>query len=84
MTKVKYNTSYNITASKDGYLSASVQKQVPQGNATASVNIILEKTTDWGFVGIIVIIAIVVLLLFAAIRIFGKRSGHHIMRRNEI
>jgi hypothetical protein len=84
MTKVKYNTSYNITASKDGYLSASVQKQVPQGNATASVNISLEKTTDWGFVTIIVIIAVIVLLLFAAVRIFGKRSGHHIMRRNEI
>ncbi len=84
MTRVKYNTLYNITASKDGYLSASVQKQVPQGNATASVNISLEKSMDWGFIGIIVIIAIVVLLLFAAVRMFGRRPGHHVMRRNEI
>ena len=84
ITKVKFNTIYNITASKDGYQSASVQKQVIQGNATASVNISLEKTTDWGFIGIIVIIVIVVLVLFAAIRMFGKRPGHHIMRRNEI
>ncbi|HSQ93593.1 MAG TPA: hypothetical protein VLL74_04805, partial [Methanoregula sp.] len=75
---------YNITASKEGYLSASVQKEVIQGNATASVNISLEKTTDWGFIGIIVIIVVIVLLLFAALRIFGRRPGRHIMRRNEI
>jgi hypothetical protein len=84
LAKVKFNTPYNITASKDGYQSASVQKQVIQGNATASINISLEKTTDWGFVGIIVIIAIVVLVLFAAIRMFGKRPGRHITRRNDI
>jgi hypothetical protein len=84
VTKVKFNQIYNITASHDGYQAASVQKQVIQGNATASVNISLEKTMDWGFIGMIVIIAIVVLVLFAAIRIFGKKPGHHIMRRNEI
>jgi hypothetical protein len=84
VTKVKFNQIYNITASHDGYQTSSVQKQVMQGNATASVNISLEKTTDWGFISIIVIIVIVVLILFAAIRIFGRRPGHHIMRRNEI
>jgi hypothetical protein len=84
MTKVKFNTPYNITASKDGYLSASVQKQIVQGNSSASVNISLEKTTDWGFIWIIVIVVVVILVLFAAFRIFGRRPGHHIMRRNEI
>jgi Carboxypeptidase regulatory-like domain len=84
VTKVKFNTPYNITVSKDGYQSALVQKEVIQGNTTVSVNISLEKNTDWGFIGIIIIIAIVVLLLFAAIRIFGRRPGHHIMRKNEI
>jgi hypothetical protein len=84
VTKVKFNQIYNITASHDGYQSASVQKQVIQGNATASVNISLEKTMDWGFISMIGIIVIVVLVLFAAIRIFGRKPGHHIMRRNEI
>jgi hypothetical protein len=84
VTKVKFNQVYNITASHEGYQPASVQKQVIQGNATSSVSISLEKTADWGFVGIIAIIVVVVLVLFAAFRIFGRRPGHHIMRRNEI
>jgi hypothetical protein len=84
VTKVKFNQLYNITASHDGYQPASVQKQVIQGNTTASVNISLEKTMDLGFVGIIVIIVIVVLVLFAVVRLFGRRPGHHVMRKNEI
>jgi hypothetical protein len=85
VTKVKFNQFYNITASKEGYQPASVEKQIVQGNTTASVNISLEKTMDLGFVGIIIVIVIVVLILFAAIRIFGRRpGGRHIMRRNEI
>jgi hypothetical protein len=84
LTRVKFNTLYNITASKEGYRAASVQKQVVQGNSTASVNVILEKSMDWGLIGMIIIGAIGVLVLFAAIRIFGKRPRHHIMRRNEI
>jgi flagellar basal body-associated protein FliL len=39
---------------------------------------------DWGFIGIIVIVVIVVLVLFAAFRMFGKRPGRHVMRKNEI
>ncbi|HSA38322.1 MAG TPA: hypothetical protein P5013_05460 [Methanoregula sp.] len=84
MTKVKFNTLYNITASKDGYLPASVQKQIIQGNATSSVTISLEKTMDWGLIGIIAIIAIGVLILFAALRMAGRKPGHHILRKNEI
>jgi uncharacterized membrane protein len=81
---VNFNQLYNITASHDGYQSASVQKQVAKGNATALVTITLEKNMDWGFISIIAIVVIVVLVLFAAVRISGRRSGHHIMRRNEI
>jgi len=84
VTKVKFNQIYNITASHDGYQTASVQKQVIQGNATSSVNISLEKTMDLGFIGIIVILVIIILLLFAAFRIFKRKPGHHIMRKNEI
>jgi uncharacterized membrane protein len=39
---------------------------------------------DWGFLEIIVIIVIVVIVLFAVFRKFGKKPGHHVMRRNEI
>ncbi len=84
MTKVKFNTPYNITAIKDGYQPASVQKQIIQGNATGSVTISLEKTMDWGFIGLIVIAIIVVLILFAVVRIFRKKPGRHILRKNEI
>ena len=55
-TRVKFNQIYNITASRDGYQSASVEKQVVPGNATDSVTISLEKTMDWGFLEIIVIV----------------------------
>jgi hypothetical protein len=84
VTKVQFNRIYNITASHDGYQSATAQKQVVPGNATSSVTISLEKTTDWGFMGIIVIVAILVLVLFAAFRMFGRRPGRHVMRKNEI
>lgn len=85
ITRVKFNQLYNITASKDGYQPASVQNQVVQGNTTATINILLEKSMDLGFIGIIVVVVIVVLVLFAAARIFGRRpGGRHIIRRNEI
>ncbi len=54
-TKVKFNTLYNITAIKDAYQPVSVQKQFAQGNATASVTLIMEKNLDWGIITIIVI-----------------------------
>jgi Carboxypeptidase regulatory-like domain/PEGA domain len=84
ITSIKFNQNYNITASHDGYQSVSVQKQVVQGNATATVNISLEKTLDWGFIGTIIIIIIVILVLFVAFRMFGRKPGRHIIRKNEI
>jgi len=83
-TKIKFNTIYNITASKDGYQPSSVTKQVIQGNSTNSITIILEKSMDWGLISMIVIAGVGVLVLFAAIRLFGRRKRRHILRRNEI
>jgi hypothetical protein len=84
LAKVKFNTVYNITASKDGYLSSSVQKGVAPGDSAASLTISLEKSLDWGLIGLIVAGAAGVLIIFAAIRMFNRRKRRHIMRRNEI
>jgi hypothetical protein len=82
--KVKFNTPYNITASKDSYQPATVQKQFAQGNTSFSVTLIMEKSLDWGLFAIIVIGAISVLVLFAALRIWGGKKRRHVMRRNDI
>ena len=83
-TRVRFNTLYNITAIKDTYQPSSVRKLVDQGNATASVTLIMEKSPDWGLITLIVIGAIGVLVLFAAIRMSGHRKRRHILRRNEL
>jgi hypothetical protein len=84
VTRITFNQTYNITATHDGYQPASEQKQVVRGNSPASVKLVLEKTPDWGILGSIVIILIAVVILFGAFKKFGKRPGHHVMRRNEI
>jgi hypothetical protein len=84
ITNVKLNALYNITSVKDGYQPASVQKQVIQGNSTDSVTLTMEKSLDWGLIVLIAIGAVGVLILFAAIRMFGRRKRRHVMRRNEI
>jgi hypothetical protein len=84
LTHVTFNTNVNITVKKEGYLPQSVQNQVIQGNGTATITLVLEKSLDWGLIGMIVIGAIGVLVLFAAIRMFGRRKRRHVMRRNEI
>jgi hypothetical protein len=83
-TKLKFNTLYNITASKDGYQPGSIQKQVIQGNATATATLTLEKSLDWGLITIIAAGVLGVLVLFAVIRMLGHRKRRHIMRRNDI
>ncbi|MDP3563548.1 MAG: carboxypeptidase-like regulatory domain-containing protein [Methanoregula sp.] len=83
-TKLKFNTLYNITASKEGYQSASIQKQVISGNATANATLTLEKSLDWGLITIIAAGIVGVLVLFAAIRMMGHRKRRHIIRRNDI
>jgi len=83
-TKARFNTPYNITATKDSYQPSTVQKQFAQDNATVSVTLILEKSPDWGLMSLIVIGALSVLVLFAAIRLWGGRKRRHVVRRNEI
>jgi hypothetical protein len=83
-TKLKFNTLYNITASKDGYQSTSIQKQIIQGNVSVTATMTLEKSLDWGLITIIVAGIIGVLVLFAVIRLLGHRKRRHIMRRNDI
>jgi Carboxypeptidase regulatory-like domain len=84
VARIKFNTPVNITATRDGYQTASVQQEVIQGNSTASVTIMLEKNLDWGLIVMIALGVIGVLILFAAIRMFGRRKHRHVMRRNEI
>ncbi|MDO9326923.1 MAG: carboxypeptidase-like regulatory domain-containing protein [Methanoregula sp.] len=83
-TKLKFNSLYNITASKDGYQPVSIQKQVIQGNATATANLTLGKSIDWGLITIIAAGIVGVLVLFAVIRLLGHRKRRHTMRRNDI
>lgn len=84
VTRVKFNTPINVTVSKEGYGAASAQQEVIQGNATASVNIILEKNLDWGLITMIGAGVVIILILFGAIRMFGGRRHRHILRRDEI
>ena len=84
ITKVKLDALNNITSTKDGYQSVSAQKQVIHGNSTDSVTLTMEKNMDWGIVTLIGIGAVGVLILFAVIRIFGRKKRRHVMRRNEI
>ncbi|MHB8164849.1 MAG: carboxypeptidase regulatory-like domain-containing protein [Methanoregula sp.] len=83
-TRLKFNAFYNITASKEGYQPVSIQKQVIQGNTTATETITLEKNLDWGLITIIVAGIFGVLVLFAVIRMLGHRKRRHTMRRNDI
>ena len=83
-TKLKFNTLYNITAAKNGYQPASIQKQVISGNATANATLTMEKSLDWGLITIIAAGVVGVLVLFAVIRMLGHRKRRHILRRNDI
>jgi hypothetical protein len=84
-TNLIYNTSYNITATKDGYLPTTVQKQVPMGNTSPTLTLTLEKNTDWSLITLVGIGIIIVLALFAVIRILGHRHKRHVViRKNEL
>ncbi len=83
-TKVRFNTLYNITATKDTYQTVSIQKQFVQGNDSASLTLVMQKNLDWGFVTLIVIGAVGILIVFGLIRMYGGRKRRHIMRKNDI
>jgi protocatechuate 3,4-dioxygenase beta subunit len=82
--QVKYNSANNITAQKDGYQTASIQNSVIIGNASSSVTVVLERNLDWGFIGLVLIGALCVLLIFGIIRHISNKPGRHIVRRKEI
>jgi hypothetical protein len=84
MTRVKFNTLYNITAEKDTYQPSFVQKQVIRGNATGSVTIVMEKSPDWSIIILIVVGALGILVLFWATRMRGGKKRRHVVRKNEI
>jgi hypothetical protein len=84
VTKVKFDTIYNVTASKEGYGPSFVQRQVIRGNATDSVTIVLEKNLDWSLITVIILGAFGVLVLFAVIRVLGRRRRRRVIKRNEI
>jgi hypothetical protein len=82
--KVNFTQSYNVTAVKEEYLTGSVQKQVPAGNATDSVTLTLEKNFDWTFISIIAFGVIGILVLFIIIRIFRHKRQRYVGRKDEI
>jgi len=84
VTKLKYNTLYNISASKEGYQPVFTQKEIIIGNASGTVTLTVEKNLDWGFIILIVAGAIGVLVVFAIIRRMGQKPRRHIIRRNQI
>ena len=84
-TAIVYNTPYNITATKDGYLPTYVQKQVPMGNTSPTLTIPLEKSTDWSLITLVGIGVLIVLALFAMIRILGRRNRRRVViKKNEL
>jgi len=83
-TQLTYDTPYNITVTDDGYRPQSVQLNIPLGNTTTPLTITLEKNMDWGFLTLIGIGILVVLVLYAVIRLVGHRGRQHTTKRNEI
>jgi hypothetical protein len=84
-TQLTYDTPYNITVTADGYRPRSVQQNIPLGNTTTPLTITLEKNLDWGFVTLIGIGILVILVLYAIIRLIGRRSNSsYLSRRDEI
>jgi hypothetical protein len=84
ITPITYNTSYNITSTKDGYLPGSLQEQFLANNPNPTVTLTLEKSPDWGLITTIAIGVIAVILLLAIIRMFGRRRRRHTIKRDEI
>jgi hypothetical protein len=84
ITKLKFNTPYNISAVKEGYQPASFQKSIILGNSSATVTLIMEKNLDWAFISLVLIGATGILVVFALIRRLSHKARRHVIRRNEI
>jgi hypothetical protein len=83
-TRIKFDQPVNISVTKEGYQAISVQKEVIRGNSTAAFTIVLDRNLDWGLISMIAFGVLGILILFAAIRMFGRKKHRHVMRRNEI
>ncbi|HET6581362.1 MAG TPA: hypothetical protein VFG36_05725, partial [Methanoregula sp.] len=83
-TKIRFNTLYNITATKDAYQTVSIQKQFALGNDSVSLTLVMQKNLDLGFVTLIVSGAVGILVVFGVIRMYGGRKRRHVMRKNDI
>lgn len=84
VTRLKFNTLYNISGSKEGYQPVSTQKEIILGNSSGSATLTMEKNLDWGFILLIIVGALAVLLVFAIIRRMNRKPRRHVIRRNEI
>jgi len=84
VTRLKFNTLYNISGSKEGYQPVSTQKEIILGNSSGSATLTMEKNLDWGFIGLIIVGALGVLVVFAIIRRMNQKPRRHVIRRNEI
>ena len=83
-TQLTFNTPYNITVTQTGYLPQTVNEEITIGNATAPLTITLQKNMDVGFVTLVGIGVLIVLFIYAVIRLAGRRNRHHVIKRNEI
>ena len=82
--QITYNTANNITVTDAGYVPQTVQQEVSFGNTTSPLTITLQRNMDWGFVTLVGIGILIVLFIFAVIRLAGRRNRHHVIKRNEI
>ncbi len=82
--QLTYNTANNITVTDAGYVPQTVQQEVSFGNTTSPLTITLQRNMDWGFVTLVGIGILIVLFIFAVIRLAGRRNRHHVIKRNEI
>ena len=83
-TVVRYNTLYNITATKDAYRTVSIQREFVRGNATASLTLIMEKNPDLVLIILIVAGIIGIVVLLSIIRMYSGRKRRHVMRKNDL
>jgi hypothetical protein len=84
VTGLKFNTLYNISASKEGYQPVITQKEIILGNSSGSLTFTLDKNLDWGFLLLIIVGAVGVLVVFGIIRRISRKPRRHMIRRNEI
>jgi ribosome maturation factor RimP len=80
-TRIRLNTPYLITASKDGYQSGSVPERITNATGSATTTIVLEKNFDPVpfVVGGIILICIIGIILVIRQR-SGRRTGHTIRK----